>query len=256
MKWRLRLFAFLTIASTAIISFASVKSLAEFAGFGQLAWLYPICLDAVAALGMDIWLSRSGAARSGARLATAAVMLSLTANVADWWIKQGTVLAALMGAVPPAMLAALLATLHRHVVAEAGAPPDVPTEPGPGLGRGPLVPTTLGSGAPRRARPVPPRRDYIPEPLAQPVEPVGGPERTNGAVHQAPAPVRSARRAKPDPVVQPDEVALVQALVQADPRGEWSRRRVEEFLTGEAGLVVGSSKATRLMTAARNGAGA
>lgn len=109
---RLRIMAFVTIADTGIISYVSTRNLAERWGFGPLSWLYPLCLDAVAAVGMDLWMSNSPAKRSAACLSLFAVGLSLAANVADWlYIGPG---AAVLGAVPPLMLAALLLTMHYH----------------------------------------------------------------------------------------------------------------------------------------------
>ena len=111
---RLRIFAAITIASAAVISFESLKHLAEFAGFGHFAFLFPLTLDAVAALGMDLWVTRSPAWKQARALALAAIGGSLIGNIADHWISQGTILPAVLGAVPPGMLAALLAVLHRH----------------------------------------------------------------------------------------------------------------------------------------------
>lgn len=119
--WRLRAFAAITITSAAIISFQSVRHLAEMAGFGWLAWLFPLTLDAVAAFGMDVWIRRSRAWREAAALAMVAISGSLVANVVDHWLTQQSVLAAVLGAVPPAMLAALLFVLHRHGRPEAQA---------------------------------------------------------------------------------------------------------------------------------------
>jgi hypothetical protein len=111
---RLRIFAAITIASAAVISFESLKHLAEYAGFGHFAWLFPATLDAVAAFGMDLWVTRSPAWKQARALALAAIGGSLIGNIADHWISQGTVLPAVLGAVPPGMLAALLAVLHKH----------------------------------------------------------------------------------------------------------------------------------------------
>lgn len=111
---RLRVFAALTIASAAVVSFDSIRHLAQHAGFGQLAWLFPLTLDAVAAYGMDLWVQRSPAWKQARALALAAIFGSLLANIADHWLTARTVLPAVLGAVPPAMLAALLAVAHRH----------------------------------------------------------------------------------------------------------------------------------------------
>jgi hypothetical protein len=63
---------------------------------------------------MDLWVTRSPAWKQARALALAAIGGSLVGNIADHWISQGTVLPAVLGAVPPGMLAALLAVLHRH----------------------------------------------------------------------------------------------------------------------------------------------
>jgi hypothetical protein len=111
---RLRIFAALTIGSAAAISFDSIRHLAEVAGFGPLSWLFPLTLDAVAAYGMDLWVRRSVAAGPAKWLALAAIFGSLVANVADHYLTQRSVLGGILGAVPPAMLAALLAVAHKH----------------------------------------------------------------------------------------------------------------------------------------------
>jgi len=113
-RTRLRIFSAMTIASAAVVSFDSIRHLAEHAGFGQLAWLFPLTLDAVAAYGMDLWIQRSPAWRQAKALALAAIFGSLLANIADHWLTARTVLPAVLGAVPPGMLAALLAVAHRH----------------------------------------------------------------------------------------------------------------------------------------------
>lgn len=109
---RLRIMTFITVFDTGLISYVSTRNLAERWGFGTLSWLYPLCLDAVAAVGMDLWMSNSPAKRAAACLSLTAVTLSLAANVADWlYVGPG---AAVLGAVPPLTLAALLFTLHVH----------------------------------------------------------------------------------------------------------------------------------------------
>lgn len=126
---RLRLMAFITIADTGLISYVSTRNLAERWGFGTLSWLYPLCLDAVAAVGMDLWMSGSPAKRAAARLTLVAVGLSLVANIADWlYVGVG---AAALGAVPPLMLAALLLTMHVHSAGIAARVEQEPAEAGP-----------------------------------------------------------------------------------------------------------------------------
>lgn len=111
---RPRVFAALIIVAAAVISFESLKHLAEYAGFGRLSWLFPVTLDAVAAFGMDLWITRSPAWKKARALALAAILGSLAGNIADHWISQGTILPAVLGAVPPGALAWLLAVLHSH----------------------------------------------------------------------------------------------------------------------------------------------
>lgn len=113
-RTRLRVFSAMTIASAAVVSFDSIRHLAEHAGFGQLSWLFPLTLDAVAAYGMDLWIQRSPAWKQAKALALAAIFGSLLANIADHWLTARTILPAVLGAVPPGMLAALLAVAHRH----------------------------------------------------------------------------------------------------------------------------------------------
>src|SRR6185436_5316696 len=140
MKWphatlsqtaRIRVLAFVTIAVTAVISFSSLRNLAERAGFHDLAWLFPVCLDAVAALGMDLWLSNSPARRSAAVMALGAIALSTAGNIFDWSIRakldhiDPLWLAPALGAIPPIGLASLLLVLHRH--SAKPVPPSVPT---------------------------------------------------------------------------------------------------------------------------------
>lgn len=146
--------AVITIADAGVISYVSTRNLAERFGFGSLSWLYPLCLDAVAAVGMDLWMSDSRAQRPAKWLALSAVSLSLAANVADWMFTG--IGAAVLGAVPPVMLAALLLTMHRHATS---APPLGRTEPvpvpvpiatqhqpQPGPPAGPVPPRARGTG--------------------------------------------------------------------------------------------------------------
>jgi hypothetical protein len=127
---RLRIFAALTIASAAVISFDSIRHLADYAGFGNLAWLFPLTLDAVAAFGMDLWIRRSPAWKQARALALVSIFGSTIANVADHYISsQRSPLPAVLGAVPPAALAALLAVLHRHGAGTAQAVRTGPVDP-------------------------------------------------------------------------------------------------------------------------------
>lgn len=117
---RLRAGASVTIACTGTISFTSVEHLAYMAGFGWTSWLYPVVLDVVAAVGTDVWLRRLVKSwQWGAILACLAITLSLAANTLDHWLTTHTVLAAVLGAVPPGVLAVLLVVVHKHGAALA-----------------------------------------------------------------------------------------------------------------------------------------
>lgn len=130
---RLRLGAFIVVACTGAISFMSSRDLAWMAHFGWLSWLFPVCLDAVAAVALDIWMRRSGAQRISGWLGMTAIMLSTASNAADHYLSTGLVLAAVLGVVPPAMLAWMLLALHKHVAPQAGTTvelaPAVPVVP-------------------------------------------------------------------------------------------------------------------------------
>lgn len=166
--WRLRALAAVTVAATAAISFTSIQHLAAVNGFGAMSWLFPLTLDAAAAVGLDLWARRARAWREAAGLAMVAVTLSLMANVIDHWLLTGSVLAAVLGAFPPAMLGGLLLVLHRHATPEAAAD----------VGAAAMVPAADPSLAPDRAG------DARAEPVAGADTAV--PERT--AAVSAPAP--------------------------------------------------------------------
>lgn len=117
--WRIRILASITIAVTAVISFSSLRNLADRAGWGDLSWLFPVCLDAVAALAVELWLSNSPARRGARLLALSAIVLSTVGNVFDWGIRSNlwpvpVWLAPALGAVPPVGLGFLLLVLHVH----------------------------------------------------------------------------------------------------------------------------------------------
>lgn len=227
---RLRFMAFVTIADTGIISYISTKNLAERWGFGDLSWLYPLCLDAVAAVGMDLWMSNSPAKRAAACLSLFAVGLSLAANVADWsYIGPG---AAALGAVPPLMLAALLLTMHLHVArseqsslqlrpagtgtTEASAPAPAP------------VPTTGTTGG--RQRPQRGHVDAVTSPPTRKTKPATKPRTgTKG-------------RKGPRPRVSDEEVL---ATVQGRQQPVTRRDLMDEFR-------MGTNRATRLLAKANN----
>jgi hypothetical protein len=118
-----------TIACDAVFSYVSTRNLAERFGFGWLSWLFPLCLDATAAVGMELWLSRSPAQRPAKILALSAIALSLAANMADWRLAQNNWGSAVLGAVPPAMLAAQLLVLHKHDSGQPRRPASRNTRP-------------------------------------------------------------------------------------------------------------------------------
>lgn len=112
---RLHIGGFITVACTATLSFTSTQHLAAMAGFGWTSWLFPIGIDAVAAVAMDIWMRRVAKSwQWAAVLACLAIAESLAANVADHWLTTHTILAAILGSIPPLMLAGLLIVIHRH----------------------------------------------------------------------------------------------------------------------------------------------
>lgn len=117
---RLQLGGFITVACAAVISFNSIEHLAAVAGFGWTSWLFPVVLDVVFGIAVDVWMRRvAGSWQWGAALSVVAIVLSLAANTADHWLTTHTMLAAVMGAVPPLMLAGLLVVFHRHAAAVA-----------------------------------------------------------------------------------------------------------------------------------------
>jgi Protein of unknown function (DUF2637) len=268
---RLRLFAAVTVASAAIVSFDSVRRLAIYAGFSQFSWLFPFTLDAVAAFGMDLWVRDSPAMRRARALALLAIALSLVANTADHWISTRSVLSAVMGAVPPFMLAALLAVLHQHTAgqtADRAQAPDQTTGPWARLvsrlraQTGPIgqyvklvpdqaVPDQTGAG------PVPDRRDSGPS-VAKRAQPDpsqgdGEPDPDQDApvgpatVTKLPSPNRSvaARIAKPHrPIKLTDNDADVLARLAAMDVLP-TKRALQEFEN------CGSSRALRLLATAR-----
>lgn len=213
---RLRLLAFVTIADTGLISYVSTRNLAERWGFGSLSWLYPLCLDAVAAVGMDLWMSGSPAKRAAARLTLSAVGLSLAANIADWlYVGLG---AAALGAVPPLMLAALLLTMHVHSAGMTER--DEPASTGADA-----VPPSVEQDHPTTSVPEPPLRRDAPSEELEPLP------RTRPA--QGPTPER------------PDEELIATIRSRESHGDQMSKRQV----MGE--FRVGNDRALRLLQKAR-----
>jgi hypothetical protein len=256
-KRRLVVLTSITIGVAAIVSFTSIQSLALHAGFGWRSWMYPLLIDAVAAAGYEVWMTRSRARRPAIVLALFAVTLSLIANVSDWWITQGTYEAAVLGAVPPAMLAALLFVVHRHTPVQVWFD-DEPAADEPvvrlvhqvsaeRLTNGRLVPMSAelvhqntqplvhgGDGGSNRAGA--PDRDPGAPGLVEPDEP---------AAPEGPTVSTS-------PASSPDEEKLIGKLRAHPELDTLTRRSAERLLTGWAGEKVGSSRAGRLLSAARS----
>jgi hypothetical protein len=104
-------------AAAMIASFSTLAGLAAAAGWhGRSAWLLPLCLDALGMSAGRVWMNPKapGSARSYARVVTlAAVVLSVLGNAAGHmvttgYVVPGLVLVVLVGAVPPASIAAVV----------------------------------------------------------------------------------------------------------------------------------------------------
>lgn len=254
---RLRIFAALTIASAAAISFDSIRHLAVYAGFGVLSWLFPLTLDAVAAFGMDLWIRRSPAWKQARALALVSILGSTVANVADHYISQKTVLPAVLGAVPPAALAALLSVLHRHGAGTAA----LRTISGP-VRVDPAVRDSVWNSLPQADRyrvggPVMPVRTVVPIVDEFPAivdHSVSVPAGTFGMVPPHPVrrdPVRKVRQSGPRPARSsgPADDVIVKEIrtVQAGhPDRAWMTKR--EVM---AEYSVGSGRALKLISLAK-----
>jgi hypothetical protein len=103
-------------SSAAVLSFATVRDLAQSSGYPpRLAWLLPVVIDAAAVVGSRIWLgggAAPGAIRYARALALAAAVVTIGANVLQhglaayhqvppWW------LVAALAAIPPTALVAV-----------------------------------------------------------------------------------------------------------------------------------------------------
>ena len=238
--------AFITIADTGLISYVSTRNLAERWGFGTLSWLYPLCLDAVAAVGMDLWMSNSPAKRTAKWLALFAVALSLAANVVDWlYVGPG---AAVLGAVPPLMLAALLITLHRHVAHTEHAQEPPPSEQAPQD----QLDTAIDTVTDRVGRPVVsvPPADSIArtdQPSEVPAPDMPGTPVPVSPHQEAPVPAENPRRRRKGPKPRVSDDVVVAALREHEQNDQpLSRRRVMSMYH------MGTSRADRLIAEARN----
>jgi hypothetical protein len=121
---RLRLFAAMPVIAAAWISFDSIRHLAEAVGFGSvLSWFFPLTIDACIAYGTDLWIrrERSPAMRQARALALTSMAISMAANAVDHYMTSRLWEAAVLGALPPAVLAVMLLVLqqHSHGVAES-----------------------------------------------------------------------------------------------------------------------------------------
>ena len=116
-KWHNRAQRFLltvVLVGAAVISFTSIAHLAQRWGFGALSWAFPVILDAAGAYGMAVWLRHQTAWRAGAVLTLVSVGFSTAVNVTDHYQATRSSTAALLGALPPAMLALVLFVAHRN----------------------------------------------------------------------------------------------------------------------------------------------
>lgn len=223
---RLRLFAFVTLVAAAVISFSSLQDLALYAGFAGKSWLLPLCVDAVAALGMEVWLSGSPAWKAGRNLAMVAILGSLAGNGGDWWFKSASFLSAGLGLVPPAALAAVLLVLHRHwrkVELAAAALAEQAQTPAP-------------TPAPRPAQ-------------------TARPAATHATPRTVTKPQPSARQDRPAPAPRTkagDETKVAQLVEYATEHGDLpTRRDAQAYLRERNGVGVGTDKATALLALAR-----
>lgn len=113
-RWFRRLLGLTIAVVAAVWSFHTLTNLAQLLGFGRLSWMFPLTIDAVAALGMDYWMTRSPAWRLGRAMAMTAIIVSIAGNVADWLLSGSPWYTALFGVIPPAALAATLGIMHRN----------------------------------------------------------------------------------------------------------------------------------------------
>lgn len=148
----------LVCVAAVVASFSTLASLAAVAGWGERAsWLLPVCLDALGMVATRVWLSPTAPAAAQAfakRIALAAIIVSIAGNAAGHLastghLSQGLLLVVLVGAVPPAGLAAgaHLADLRRKVAVVPDAAPIPAAEPAPTSGPTSPDPAALTSGS-------------------------------------------------------------------------------------------------------------
>ena len=108
--------------AAAVLSFTTLQTLAVACGFSPwagwsapgTAWLLPVTIDAGAAAGSLVWLSRAGAARTfGCGLALSLLALSVVGNglghhLVVEQLRPGWLLVVAVSAVPPAVLGAVV----------------------------------------------------------------------------------------------------------------------------------------------------
>jgi hypothetical protein len=127
----------LVCVAAVVASFSTLASLAAVAGWGERAsWLLPVCLDALGMIACRVWLSKAAPApaRTYAKwIALVTVGVSIVGNAAGHLaatghLSQGILLVVLVGAVPPAGLAAgiHLAVLRGKTAEEVPVPDAAP----------------------------------------------------------------------------------------------------------------------------------
>jgi hypothetical protein len=163
----------LVVLAAVVASFSTLASLAAVAGWGESAsWLLPVCLDALGMIACRVWLSKSApeSARSYAKwIALVTVGVSIVGNAAGHLaatghLSQSIVLVVLVGAVPPAGLAAgiHLAVLRGKLSVPDAAPvPAEKTEAVPT--KAVAKPSPVKTTAAKKAAPSPPQDEAVNE---------------------------------------------------------------------------------------------
>jgi hypothetical protein len=109
--WVAWLGAVVLLGCTAVLSFTTLAELAVRGGYADWRrWLWPLTVDAAALVAVRFWLARGLAAsarRFGLVLALAMVVLSIAGNALEHWLAGGGLLPAVLGSVPPLVLAAV-----------------------------------------------------------------------------------------------------------------------------------------------------